>query len=50
METMEFTPKGVCARKIDITTEDGVVRNVEFTGGHPRSICSPRRESTSRVV
>ncbi len=33
METMEFTPKGVCARKIDITTEDGVVRNVEFTGG-----------------
>ncbi len=33
METMEFTPKGVCSRKINIATEDGVVRNVEFTGG-----------------
>ncbi len=30
---MHFTPKGVCARGIDFEIEDGVVKNVVFTGG-----------------
>ncbi len=33
MQQIEYLPKGVCARKIDIQTEDGKVRHVEFTGG-----------------
>jgi len=31
--TVEFTPKGVCSRKIEVTVEDGIVKNVKFTGG-----------------
>ena len=30
---MHFTPKGVCARGIDFEIEDGIVKNVVFTGG-----------------
>ena len=33
MSTFEYTPKGVCARRIDITTENGIVEDVVFTGG-----------------
>lgn len=33
METIEFIPQGVCARKIDIQVEDGIVKSVSFTGG-----------------
>ena len=29
----EYTPRGVCSRKIDIVEEDGVVKSVHFTGG-----------------
>lgn len=29
----EFTPHGVCSRKIAIDVEDGIVRDVEFFGG-----------------
>ena len=28
-----YTPKGVCSRKINFEIEDGVVKNVSFTGG-----------------
>ena len=27
-----YTPKGVCSRKINFEIEDGVVKNVSFTG------------------
>lgn len=33
METISYTPKGVCSRKIDIEIEDGIVKKVHFTGG-----------------
>lgn len=29
----EFVPRGVCARKIILDVQDGVVCNVEFIGG-----------------
>lgn len=28
-----YTPKGVCARRIDVDIEDGIIRDVSFTGG-----------------
>lgn len=32
---MQYTyqPKGVCARKISFEIEDGIVKNIRFTGG-----------------
>ena len=30
---IDYTPCGVCSRRIEIETEDGVVREVAFTGG-----------------
>ncbi len=29
----EFRPHGVCSQKITFDIEDGIVRNVKFTGG-----------------
>ena len=31
--TIEYTPKGVCSRKITAEVEDGIVKSVVFTGG-----------------
>ncbi len=28
-----YSPKGICASKVDFDVEDGVVKNVVFTGG-----------------
>ena len=28
-----FKPKGVCARQIDFSIEDGIITDVSFTGG-----------------
>ncbi len=28
-----YNPKGVCSRRITFDVEDGIVKNVEFTGG-----------------
>ena len=28
-----YSTKGTCSRKIDIEVEDGIVKNVKFTGG-----------------
>lgn len=28
-----FKPKGVCARQIDFSIEDGIIKDVSFTGG-----------------
>ena len=33
MEHVTFTPKGVCSIQIDFDLEDGIVKNVVFTGG-----------------
>ena len=33
MEHISYMPKSVCSRKIDIDIEDGVIRQVKFSGG-----------------
>lgn len=30
---IDYTPCGVCSRRIEIEIEDGVIRDVHFTGG-----------------
>ena len=32
-QTIEYTPRGVCSRKITVVAEDGIVKRVEFLGG-----------------
>ena len=31
--TVEYTPKGVCSRKIEIDIENGIINKVRFVGG-----------------
>lgn len=31
--THSYETKGVCSRRIDVTIEDGIVKDVKFTGG-----------------
>lgn len=32
--TIEYTPSGICARKIKVAlSEDGTIKDIEFTGG-----------------
>ncbi|MBE6595400.1 MAG: TIGR03905 family TSCPD domain-containing protein [Ruminococcaceae bacterium] len=33
MQKFHYTPRGVCSRSIDITLEDGVIREIQFSGG-----------------
>jgi uncharacterized protein (TIGR03905 family) len=34
MKSLSFTPRGVCARRIDVTIDDeGIVQDVAFVGG-----------------
>lgn len=33
METINYTPKGVCAKQISFAIEDGKLHNVRFVGG-----------------
>ena len=33
MEQITYTTKGVCSRKIYVTVEDGIVKEVKFEGG-----------------
>ena len=33
-----FKPKGICASKIDVEVEDGVIKGVSFTGGCPGNL------------
>lgn len=30
---IEYSPQGVCSRKIDIDVEDGIIKKVVYTGG-----------------
>lgn len=45
MATLEYTPRGVCARKINIETEDGCVKEVSFTGG-----CDGNLKAISKLI
>ena len=31
--TISYQPKGVCSRKIEATIEDGIIKDVRFSGG-----------------
>ena len=33
MKTVQFTPRGVCSRSIEIDLEDGIIHAVRFQGG-----------------
>ena len=33
MKTLDYTPKGVCARKLSIALEGNVIEDVRFSGG-----------------
>ncbi len=33
MSKIEFTPQGVCSRKITFNLEDGIIHNLQFVGG-----------------
>ena len=35
---VEYRPKGTCSNKIEITTNEGIIENVEFTGGCPGNL------------
>ena len=40
-----YTPKGICPSKIDFEIEDGIVRNIEYTGG-----CHGNLQAVSRLL
>ena len=42
---IEYTPRGVCSRKMTVEVEDGVVRGVRVEGG-----CSGNLQGISRLV
>lgn len=41
----EYTPSGVCSRKITFDIENGIVRNVQFYGG-----CNGNLKAVSKLV
>jgi len=43
--TYIFKTKGVCAREIEITVEDNIVKNVKFLGG-----CAGNTQGVSKLV
>lgn len=45
MKTISYIPSGVCSRKIDISVDDGIVKDVRFTGG-----CNGNTQGISRLV
>ncbi len=45
MARVEFTPRGVCSKKIVVETEEGVVKDVQFTGG-----CDGNLKAISKLV
>ena len=43
METIQYTPKGVCSRRMEIDVEDGAIQAVRVMGGcsgNLQGICS----------
>ena len=45
MAAYTFSPSGVCSMKISFETEDGIVKNVRFTGG-----CNGNTQGISKLV
>lgn len=43
--TIDYTPKGVCSRKIIAEVENGIVKKVQFIGG-----CNGNTQGISRLV
>ncbi len=43
--TIQYKPKGVCSRLMNIEVEDGVIRRVEVTGG-----CSGNLQGIARLM
>ena len=43
--TGEYTPKGVCSRKIEIDIENGIINKVRFVGG-----CNGNTQGISKLV
>lgn len=43
--TIEYTPKGVCSRKITVEVEGGIVKSVVFTGG-----CNGNTQGVARLA
>lgn len=42
---MHYTPSGVCSHGIDFELEDGIVKNVHFTGG-----CSGNTQGVAALI
>ncbi len=42
---LEYTPRGVCSKQINIEVEDGIIKNVEFFGG-----CSGNTQGIAALV
>lgn len=42
---IEYTPKGVCSRKITAEIEDGIVKKIVFTGG-----CNGNTQGVARLA
>lgn len=45
MKTIEFSPKNVCAQKMSISVDDGVVKHVDIYGG-----CQGNRQAVAKLV
>lgn len=45
MKTIEFAPKNVCAQKMSISIDDGVVKHVDIYGG-----CQGNRQAVAKLV
>ena len=38
--TISYQPKGVCSRKIEATIEDGIIKDVRFSGGNTQGVAA----------
>lgn len=45
MQTIKYTPKGVCARAIEIDVEDGIVQELRVVGG-----CNGNLSGIARLI
>ena len=45
MNTIQYTPKGVCSKKMEIDVEDGVIQAVRVVGG-----CSGNLQGVSALL
>lgn len=45
MDKLSYTPKGVCARKIDIEIENGIIVSVKYSGG-----CAGNTQGVSALI